>query len=214
MIPQLHKIISDYYNKLQLKNKEMVCFCFEAYVKDRIPITYDKNGNEIIGQVHTELAVGYNHSGFNLLGMICCNTYTPHFDMPRYIFKQPLYCEVKNTRETFKLMKELDQIVCGSISIETFLKNFICDEFTSTTIHPEGFVQLTEINGMFNYSKIKNPLYYECHKVKDSNLQKLLSLPQSCQHYYPILTKLHQFFDNLNETIISLVVDSSTNLSK
>jgi chloramphenicol 3-O-phosphotransferase len=195
------ELILDYYYSLELDNAEMVNFCFEGYCKDRMTIA---------GRLHTELAVGYDHSGFNLLGMMNKGKYVPHFDMPRMTFKQPLYCSIRRTDDVFCMMGKLDEVVLGVRSLEDFIaENFVIDEFTSRVIHAEGFVLLTPlVAGPYDYAKVKTNLYYQCHKVKQTKVKELLSLPLSCSLHYPILSKLHDFFDKMGDNFTKLIADS------
>ena len=188
--------ILDYNSKTHLETTCMKNICFEAYCKNRTTISRN---------LHTELAIGYDHNGFNLLGLMINNYYVPHFDLPKYIFKQPFYYNIKNTLDVYRLMKELDSVVLGNNTMDKFLSNFDMDDLTSTVIHPEGFVLLTFMNGVYDYAKIKTQLYYKCHKVRKTNLQELLLLPEICSNYYPILRNLHIFFDNLHESINVLI---------
>lgn len=45
-------------------------------------------------------------------------------------------------------------------------------------LDPEGFVYLADVEGQSSpdYSKIKLPLYYDCHKVREKNIPKLLQV--------------------------------------
>lgn len=212
--PKFVQIILDYYQTLKLDNVSMVNMCFEAYCKNRITIT---------GKLHTELAVGYDHSGLNLLGMMYQSKYVPHFDMVRKVFKQPVYYRISNTEQVYRLMKELDGVVLGTRTMDQFMSNFEIDEFTSPIAHAEGFVLLTPLTqtltqtltqdptqepGLYDYAKIKTQMYYRCHKVRQDNIQQLLKLPDSCSKFYPILSSMHKFFDNLDSTIYRLVSES------
>jgi hypothetical protein len=206
VVPQFVNIMLEYYKCVNLDEKSMVNFCFEAYCKDRTTIT---------GKVHTELAVGYDRSGFNLLGMMYQGKYTPHPVMPRKIFMQPAFFNVSNTDEVIGLLKELDEVVLGVRTMEQFMSNFVLDEFTSRDIHAEGFVILTQLgNGEIDYAKIKAALYYKCHKVRQDNVQSLLKMPASCSQYYPIIKQMHDFFDNLSTTINQLVEETCQVLTK
>jgi hypothetical protein len=207
-VPVLVETVLKYYERLNYDDSSMVNMCFEAYCKDRITIT---------GKLHTELAVGYDHSGLNLLGLMYQGQYYPHFDLPRYIFKQPFYYNIKNTADAYRLMKELDEVVLAKRKAEEFLTNFTIDELTSTALHPEGFVLLTpfDTDGIksYDYAKIKTQLYYKCHKVRQESIRELLNLPIECAIHYPILKNLHLFFDNIGESIHKLVNGCYTGLA-
>lgn len=204
IVPNFVSKFLEYYKILSLNNNEMVNICFESYCKNRMTFN---------GKLHTELAVGYDHNGLNLLGLINKNVYIPHFNLPRHIFTQPFYYQVKNTEEVYRLMNELDEVVIGTRSTDNFLTNFLLDEYTSRVIHPEGFVLLTPINGVYDYAKIKTKIYYKCHKVRQENINELLELPEICSMYYPILKNLHTFFDNIDTSIKSLVLRAYNSLS-
>lgn len=196
IVPNFVAKFLDYYTSIGLDNKEMVNMCFESYCKNRITFN---------GRLHTELAVGYDHNGVNLLGLLNKGIYIPHFDLPRRIFTQPFYYRIKSTADVYRLMRELDEVVLGTRTKDQFLTNFMLDEFTSRVVHPEGFVMLTQMNGTYDYAKIKTQLYYKCHKVRQNKVKELLQLPESCSLYYPILKNLHTFFDNIDRTVKSLV---------
>jgi hypothetical protein len=199
IVPIFVKLFLKYYKSMNTSS--MVNFCFEAYCKNRTTIT---------GKEHTELAIGYDHSGFNLLGMMCDSKYVPHFRMPRHTFTQPIFIRVSSTNQVFQLMKELDEVVMGIRTKELFLSNFVIDEFTSPVIQFEGFVLLTQLsNGQFDYAKYKAGLYYKCHKVHKENIQELCQLPPSCSEHYPVIKKMQVFFDGLNTKLDALVGESS-----
>jgi len=203
IVPNFVAKFLDYYESINLDNKEMVNICFESYCKNRLTFN---------GKLHTELAVGYDHNGLNLLGLMNKSVYTPHFDLPRRIFTQPFYYRIKNTDEVYRLMGELDEVVLGTRTTDQFLTNFMLDEFTSRVVHPEGFVLLTPMNGTYDYAKIKTQMYYKCHKVRQGKVKELLELPESCSSYYPILKNLHTFFDNMDTSIKDLVMRTYNSL--
>ena len=198
VVPIFVAFVLKYYKSMNISS--MVNFCFEAYCKNRTTIT---------GKEHTELAIGYDHSGFNLLGMMCDGNYVPHFKMPRHTFTQPIFIHVSSTNQVFQLMKELDEVVMGVRTKEQFLSNFAIDEFTAPVIQFEGFVLLTQLpNGLFDYAKYKAGLYYKCHKVHKENIQELCQLPPSCSEHYPIIKKMKGFFDGLDVKLEALVSES------
>lgn len=195
IIPQFVAMFVDYTQGMD----QMCNICFEAYCKNRLTIS---------GRLHTELAVGYDHNGFNLLGMMYYGKYIPHFEMPRKTFKQPFYYKVTNTREIFHLMDCMDKVVLGTMTEQEFLANFNMDMMTSSVFHPEGFVMLTPTADGFDYEKIKTTMYYKCHKVRQTKVKEMLSYPMSCAKYYPILVSLHTFFDNTATSINNLVTNT------
>ena len=198
VVPIFVTLVLKYYKSMNTSS--MVNYCFEAYCKNRTTIT---------GKEHTELAIGYDHSGFNLLGMMCDGNYVPHFKMPRHTFIQPIFIHVSSTNQVFQLMKELDEVVMGARTKEQFLSNFVIDEFTAPVIQFEGFVLLTQLpDGRFDYAKYKAGLYYKCHKVHKENIKELCQLPPSCSEHYPIIKKMKGFFDGLDVKLEALVNES------
>ncbi len=202
VIPQFVSLCMEYYWELKLNMGLMCNICFEAYCANRTTIT---------GKVHTELAVGYDHNGFNLLGMMYNTRYIPHFNMPKKIFKHPVHINIQSSGQVFDLMNKLDKIVLGELTLNDFLAETNCqpDDLTSNVIHPEGFVMLTpDSSNTYDYAKIKTQLYYRCHKVRSNNIKNLLLLPESCQVYYPVLKSMHLFFDNLENKLKGLITES------
>uniref|UniRef100_A0A6C0DBM3 HD/PDEase domain-containing protein n=1 Tax=viral metagenome TaxID=1070528 RepID=A0A6C0DBM3_9ZZZZ len=192
IVPDFVNLFIDYYRSLSFADNKMVSFYFEAICKER---------TTFLGNVHRELAKSYDDHYFILLGAMWNNRYVPHFDLPRRIFKQPMHLKITNTSQIFELMKQLDQVVNGNLSKDKFLENFTLDEFTTRTIHAEGFVMLTPKDDTYDYEKIKTLMYYNCHKVKIDKIGELLKLPASCAEHYPILEELHNFFDNFDQKI-------------
>jgi hypothetical protein len=185
-VPYFVEKVMNYYQDIHDKFPGMLNMCFEAYCKNRLTIG---------GRFHSELAVGYDHNGFIFLGMMWNGMCVPHFDLPKKVFMQPFYYAVSNTKEVYKLMKELDDVVLGKKIESEFLTNFSIDELTSRSLHSEGFVLLTPFNGEYDYAKVKTRMYYACHKVKMNKIKEMLELPESCFAYYPILrTQYAQFF--------------------
>lgn len=183
--PKFHTMVMEYINTLNF-NASMINMCFEAYCKDRISFT---------NKIHTELAVSYDHSGFNLLGLMKDNNYIPHFDLPNIIFKQPIYLKVNKTKQVFEIMDDMDKVVMGDMTHTEFMKKYFPNNM-DYPIHMEGWVFLMPYNDGYDYSKIKTNLYYKCHKVRDNNIKELLSLPSNCEKYYPVLKILRDFYNN------------------
>lgn len=197
---QFANLINAYYKELNLNNNEMVNLCFESFCKNR---------TDLSGRINQGLAVSYDQDGFVLLGMVNKNKYVPHFLLPRKIFKQPLFIQVKNTKQILEISDKLNKTVLGCLSSAQFKECFDTDNFTSECIHPEGFVLLTKFkdDDEYFYSKLKTNIYYKCHKIYRSNLDEILEYPESCQEYYPIIKKLKSFYINKNEKIKSIVQD-------
>ncbi len=194
ILPEFAKLVMEYISAAGLLDK-VLNICFESYCKDRRTFT---------GVLHTELAIGYNHSGFNLLGLMVDNHYVPHFELPKIVFNQPVFMPFSNTTQVFEIMDDMDKVVLGEMSHKDFMTKYFPDKL-DYPIHMEGWVLLTPTGSTFDYSKIKTNLYYKCHKVKDENVDELLRLPASCQEYYPIIKILVEFFTNSAERLLHSV---------
>jgi hypothetical protein len=184
-----------FYLELNGLKSKVLNMCFEAYCKDRRSLT---------GVLHTELAIGYDHNGFNLLGIMCDNNYIPHFDLKDVIFNQPVYLKISNTKQVFDIMDDMDKVVLDQMSYEDFMIKYFPEKI-GYPIHMEGWVMLTPIVGGYDYSKIKTNLYYKCHKVREDNISELIKLPKSCQSYYPIIKILIDFYSNSEERLFASV---------
>lgn len=169
--------------------------CFESYCKNRRSLT---------GVLHTELAIGYDHNGFNLLGIMSDNKYIPHFDLPEKIFKQPVYLKIKNTREVFDIMRDMDNVVLDKMKKIDFMEKYFPSKL-DYPIHMEGWVLLTPQDIQYDYSKIKTSLYYKCHKIRDKNIDELLKLPLTCREYYPIIKILADFYENSEGQLVKSI---------
>ena len=202
IIPHITTLILDYWidtiNLLDIK-PTLISFFFEAICKNRISLD---------GKINTLLACSYEESNILLFGASYEDHYVPHNFLPYKTFKQPLYINIESTEKLFTLMKQLDNVVLGKISINDFLLNFEIGEFTSKLLHPEGFVLLSKFGHKYDYAKVKTELYYQCHKIKENNIKKLLEMPQNCSTYYPILKNLHNFYDNIYDKINMLISSS------
>ena len=180
----------------EINKNEYVALFFEAFCKNRTTIK---------GRQHTELAVGYNYNGLQLLGAMYSNKYIPHFDLPNHTFVQPFYMEINTTDTVFYVMNLLDQIVLNKESTNELLL-LATNKNTSQLIHPEGFVLLTPLdNGLYDYAKIKTKLYYDCHKIKQHKISYLLQLNENCEIYYPIIKKLKFFFNDIKPKLVKLI---------
>jgi len=202
-IPLLVDKVICYVNN-EINSNDYVALFFEAFCKNRTTIN---------GKLHVELAVGYEYNGLHFIGAMYNNIYIPHFDLPNHTFIQPFYMEVNTTDTVYYVMDLLNQIVLNNDEVNDLLH--LCpDKNTSKLIHPEGFVLLTPLhNGLYDYSKIKTTLYYECHKVKQNKISKLLQLNKNCEIYYPIIKKLKFFFNNLKPSLLNLIEQSFNKIS-
>lgn len=170
-----------------------VHLCFEAVCKDR---------RTVMGLLHSELAVSYDHNAFNLLGAVVADPetgssrYIPHFDLPATVFAQPIRRRIKSTREVFDIMADMDRVVLGELDKTRFMTRYGFPE--DADIHMEGWVLLTPLpdGSGYDYAKIKTNLYYKCHKVRAEHVSELLALPTSADNTYPILHVLREFHEH------------------
>jgi hypothetical protein len=162
---------------------------FEGYCKDRTTNN---------GKIFTGLAISYDHNDLILLGSYYEQKYYPHFVLPTNInFKQPFYMKINNVKQVYDMMNELDDMVLGN-------------KVYNQVLHPEGFVFYTDqfSSGLYDYSKIKTVLYYQCHKIKDYNIEKLLGLPDNVNNYYPIVKKLKMLNNDVKPKLEKIINDA------
>lgn len=187
LVATVHKFLAD----ADLEGKR-VHLCFEAVCKDR---------RTVMGLLHSELAVSYDHDAFNLLGAMVADPetgisqYIPHFDLPATVFAQPIRCHIRSTSEVFDIMADMDRVVLGELDKTTFMTRYGFPE--DADIHMEGWVLLTPLpdGSGYDYAKIKTNLYYKCHKVHSEHVSELLALPASAATTYPILHVLREFHE-------------------
>eukprot|EP01038_Epipyxis_sp_PR26KG_P011929 gene11929-15964_t len=226
-------------------NNVCITFSYEMICANRM--TYLMN-------IHTELAVGYDHSAIYLLGILYNNEYIPHFLLKKSeaVVTHPVSRLVTSTSQVFEIMMSLREVVLGNIDKISFMKQHFPDQNIYYPLHVEGFVYLHELSNnndnnnissieielskisikdnnnhsnhrdhstdyyyndtnlalptvSYDYSKIKLPIYYDCHKVRDNNINLLLSLPKSAELYFPILKQLKDFYGSLKPKLIKYV---------
>lgn len=166
----------------------MCTLSYEAICKDRL--TYK-------GVVHSELAVSYDRSQFVFLGLFHANDHTirfvPHFELEtKDLCEHPPIVRVSNSNEVFTIMKDLSNVVIGTLSATDFSTRYFSTP--NTQFNPEGFVLLTRYDGVWDYSKIKSTMYYKLHKIRNEEIPTLLSYSDKCTlsiiRYFPLLASL------------------------
>lgn len=169
-----------------------------------------KNRTTYRGVTHIELAVGYPFSGISLLGIMFKNNYIPHYEVmsSNEVVPHPVSRHVSSTTQVFQIMRELNDVVMSKMQLEDFMMKWFPDQ-VKYPIHAEGFVYL-DADQDNDYSKIKLPIYYTTHKVKSAEVQALLALPPSVESYFPVITRLRDFYDHLEPKLVS-VLDTLTN---
>jgi len=206
-----------------LENWKLMCPLFVDFVQAQLKhfpdpgdspmfVKYEsicKNRTTYRGITHIELAVGYSYSGISLLGIMLNNKYIPHYEVmsSREVVPHPVSCHVSSTVQVFQIMRELNNVVMSKMKLEDFMIKWFPDQ-VEYPIHAEGFVYL-DADQNNDYSKIKLPIYYTTHKVKSCEVQTLLNLPSSVESYFPVVTRLRDFYDNLEPKLV-IVLDTIT----
>lgn len=194
--------IRSWFEKLYLtlnKKEKMLNLAAEMVCKNRT--TYN-------GTVHTELAVKYDSSFVALLGIYYDGKYIPHADLPETLslITHPGFVRITNTSQIHEAVNELEEVVVGGKQLEDFAEKWFGDKKMS--VHAEGFVYLHMTDKkIYDYSKIKLPVYYMLHKIKKENISQLLSLPKSVDDYFPSLVALRKFTSDLHGLMVELSLE-------
>ena len=189
-------LIINLINNLQNDNisrNEMINLNFEMICKNRTTFK---------GKISNELAVGYDKSNIYFLGLTNNNIYYPHFlfKNTKHIISHPVYLKVNNTNDVFNIMKDLNKVVFDKMETDEFMKKYFPQNL-NYPLHPEGFIYLHSIKNNFDYSKIKLPVYYKCHKIRDDNMEYLFNLPEKTEYYFPIVKTIKHFKINLKNNM-------------
>jgi hypothetical protein len=183
----------------QMYQGESVTMCFETVCKNRT--TY-------LDVCHTELAVSYEKSFYRFLGLSVLNTnkYIPHYQIEELVhlagFEQPNYWLVNHTYDVDKLMIALGKIIYGTSTVADFYKenpphNKFLNASSFDYVDIEGFIFYLHTDAGVDYSKIKTPEYYICHKFRESNISTLIQLSQTAGRIFPLCRTVGIFYDGL-----------------
>lgn len=168
------------------------------------------------GDKHTELAISYPNSDFYFLGTTCgldgsSGSYLPHFATSTAVqaanFSEPLWWKVDSGKKVSGMLNMLDGILTSIHTEEEFMKLYPPTGGTVGRWDFEGFVFFTMSDGIegatekYDYSKVKTPTYYICHKLRDEHILKLSQLPPETQQRFPLAYDVGAFFNNLDERL-------------
>jgi energy-coupling factor transporter ATP-binding protein EcfA2 len=157
------------------------------------------------GTFHTELAVSYPTSSITFLGAFQDGIYYPHMMLPfteKYV-NHPFSIKVESTTDVFHILQDMNHVLLGNMTVTEF-NEFYCNK-TSYEFDAEGFVYLDFSDDTVDYSKIKVPLYYQCHKIKQDEIPALLKLPESVGTFFPIVSSIQHYHERLEDNIIEYV---------
>jgi hypothetical protein len=203
---------NDFLNKIVgLYTGHNITLCFETVCKNRM--TY-------LGNCHTELAVSYNKSFFRFLGLTDIDTgkYIPHYFIEETVhmtgLEQPNFWKIQHTSDVDKLMTSLGKIIYGTCSINQFYQEniphnkFIC-ETSLDYVDIEGFIFYFHDGESVDYSKIKTPEYYICHKFHLSNIGILTKLSldsEMAKDTFPLCRTVGLFYNGLSENVATIAI--------
>lgn len=203
----------------ELMDGQMINYCLEIIVKNRK--TYR-------GVVHTELAVTYDRSALVLLGAMHGEQYHPHFTMPdtEQFVEHPLSLKIESTDQGYDFMDDMASIPMDQMTEDEFLGKWFPGskgfKGQKPQIHIEGVVFLWERTpenmalvkelvgsldhytmeiGGWDYSKIKLTIYYEAHKVRVENVEKLSKLPKVAGRYFAAVAALQRFMETMGPNL-------------
>lgn len=204
-----------FYNSMPKDNQsDAMTLSFETICANRTSAWGDK---------HTELALSYPNSGFYFLGVTCglgsnSGYYLPHFAVSDAVrianFSEPHWWKIENASEIAGMLNIMEGILTGINTEAQFMRAYPPSGGTLGRWDYEGFVFFTDArtvpgyNGnqeMYDYSKVKTPTYYICHKLKDAHILKLSQLPAETQARFPLAFDVANFFNDLEEKLVSSV---------
>jgi hypothetical protein len=197
--------VAAFYNGLLHAHETIssgITMCFETVCKNRT--TY-------LGTGHTELAVIYDKSFYRFLGLSVLDTqkYIPHYQIEHIVhtagFEQPNYWNISHTSDVDKLMCALGKIIYGTSTVDDFYKENMphnkYDNASFDYVDIEGFIFYLHTNDGVDYSKIKTPEYYICHKFRESNIHTLIQLSQTASNIFPLCRTVGLFYTDLVEKL-------------
>jgi uncharacterized protein with ACT and thioredoxin-like domain len=94
------------------------------------------------------------------------------------------------------MLTDLELVIKGLLTeFECFIKHTPSNitQYLST-FDFEGFVIYREINGIYDYNKIKTRPYYKSHKYKIENIEYLSSLGPKAREVFPLCYTVYYFF--------------------
>ena len=195
--------------------KETMCLSFEAIVPHR---------RCAWGCLHQELALSYNVSSYKFLGCMflvgkTSGKYRAHFQLDELvnntIWDQPMCWPIKHTREAESMILDIGNIIREKITEKEFIKKYKpINKMASCTFDYEGFVFFTNIQNTdpigleklefdydVDYGKIKSEEYYKCHKLKEENIDFLLSIPSSSTSIIPLAKVVQEIYPNFIQSL-------------
>ena len=198
------------------------------------PVTYlfetiCKNRCTLWGRRHTELAVNYPRSGAFFLGVVinyrdADGTNIPHFALPELAgFRQPTWWKT-NSSQASQILVDLSRVYCtGDYSVDNFWRDHppMSISHTDSDLPSEGFVGFVDLKECreiikadydFDYFKLKTPVYYQCHKVKASNIDKLLAYSKNplTLNLFPSVQLVSKFYENFDTSCQKVLAELQT----
>ena len=200
--------------------RETMCASFESIVPKR---------RDAWGNPHPEFAISYDKSSFRFLGCMflvgdTSGQYRAHFQLDELIngtgWDQPLCWKINHTKRAELMISSIDKILYGEMTEDEFFEKFKpFNTNASRTFDYEGFVffvhipdsdpiglarESTKFDYDVDYGKGKTNGYYKGHKVKESNLPFLLSLPVSAGSIIPLVGAVQEFYPKLFSSLVSI----------
>lgn len=198
--------------------QNIMCLSFEAVCKQR---------KCAWNNLHTELAVSYDHSVLKFLGCTfnvgeTMGSYRAHFQLGDIPYKcgfiEPLFWHCNHTSDVGTIIKDISNVLQTRMTIKDFY-----------TIHPyqnkynnikmeldyEGFVIYVKINDNaigtqmydydIDYGKAKTIEYYECHKMSYKDASKMDKYDDNVSIHMPIINNIKRFHEYSRLYVIEIV---------
>lgn len=205
------------YNVHSINKKRSLAVSFEAICKNRTTAWKTK---------HSELTISYPISNLYYLGITInfkdgIGQFIPHFHLGCDIFEAPLYWKINHTNQIDSMIEDLESIFTDKMTESDFLNKYPAENMTNSLLvnhnflDYEGFVFFVDTSNLkhlnptkiMDYSKIKTPTYYMCHKIKEHNIEKIGSMPISTHNKLPAVAEIYYFYNDLDGKIKKSVID-------
>ena len=184
---------------------DILTLSFEAICGNKMSISERENN---------ELAISYNNSVFNFLGISICRElkFYPHFVFEDLLLetelKQPLWWKIDNSNKIKEMLNDLSLCARNKITIKEYLiKHKPSNKKYNNDIELdyEGFILYRNEEYNYDSNKIKTDDYYKAHNYKVGNTKYLLELYKESGDKYKLAKNINDFFETIEDKLINIL---------